>query len=89
MPYPLRYRFAWKARLITDVLRSFLRAVFADHRRRARNLLGIRKGSCAAGRKRSFGVFIQRFGSALNLTPHFHTLVLDGVYAGPSSNPGA
>jgi hypothetical protein len=49
MPYPLRYRFAWKARLITDVLRSFLRAVFADHRRRARNLLGIRKGSCAAG----------------------------------------
>ena len=25
--------------------------------------------------------FIQRFGSALNLTPHFHVLVLDGVYA--------
>jgi hypothetical protein len=32
--------------------------------------------------------FIQRFGSALNLTPHFHTLVLDGVYAGTASEPG-
>jgi hypothetical protein len=83
MPYPLRYRCAWKARLITDVLRSFLRAVFADHRRRARNLLGIRKASCGSV------TYIQRFGSALNLTSHFHTLVLDGVYAGPSSNPGA
>jgi hypothetical protein len=28
--------------------------------------------------------FIQRFGSALNLTPHFHALVLDGIYPGPS-----
>ena len=24
--------------------------------------------------------FIQRFGDALNLNVHFHTLVLDGVY---------
>jgi hypothetical protein len=32
--------------------------------------------------------FIQRFGSALNLTPHFHSLVLDGVYAGPAHHPG-
>jgi hypothetical protein len=33
--------------------------------------------------------FIQRFGSALNLTPHFHTLVLDGVYAGRSHDLGS
>jgi hypothetical protein len=32
--------------------------------------------------------FIQRFGSALNLAPHFHSLVLDGVYPGPAYAPG-
>ncbi len=82
LPYPLRYRCAWNARLTTEVLRAFLRAVFADQRRRARKQLGIRKGSCGSV------TFIQRFGSALNLTPHFHTLVLDGVYAGTSSDLG-
>ena len=25
--------------------------------------------------------FIQRWGSALNLTPHFHVLCINGVYA--------
>ena len=82
LPYPLRYRCAWNARLTSEVLRAFLRAVFADQRRRARALFGIRKGQCGSV------TFIQRFGSALNLTPHFHTLVLDGVYAGPSHSPG-
>ena len=42
-------------------------------RRRARGL-GIREG-----RSGSLTV-IQRFGSALNLNVHFHTLVLDGVF---------
>jgi len=82
LPYPLRYRCAWNARLTTEVLRAFLRAVFADQRRRARKLFGIRKGKCGSV------TFIQRFGSALNLTPHFHTLVLDGFYAGTASSPG-
>ena len=82
LPYPLRYRCAWNARLTSEVLRAFLRAVFADQRRRARRLFGIRKGQCGSV------TFIQRFGSALNLTPHFHTLVLDGVYAGPSHSLG-
>jgi hypothetical protein len=36
---------------------------------------GIPGGQCGAV------TFIQRFGSALNLTPHFHVLVFDGVYA--------
>ncbi len=31
---------------------------------------------------------LQRFGSALNLTPHLHTLGLDGVFIGPSHSPG-
>lgn len=82
LPYPLRYRCAWNARLTSEVLQSFLRAVFADQRRRARRQLGVRKGSCRSV------TFIQRFGSELNLTPHFHTLVLDGVYPGTASEPG-
>ena len=82
LPYPLRYRCAWNARLTSQVLRAFMRSVYADQRRRARALFGIRQGQCGSV------TFIQRFGSALNLTPHFHTLVLDGVYPGPSYAPG-
>jgi hypothetical protein len=82
LPYPLRSRCAWNARLTSEVLRCFLRAVFADQRRRAKRDLGIRRGGCGSV------TFIQRFGSALNLTPHFHTLVLDGVYPGTASVPG-
>jgi hypothetical protein len=82
LPYPLRYRCAWNARLTSEVLRSFLRAVFTDTRRRAKRGLGVRGGACGSV------TFIQRFGSALNLTPHFHTLVLDGVYEGGASAPG-
>ncbi len=30
--------------------------------------------------------FAQRFGSALNLKPHFHSLVVDGVFNGKNAN---
>jgi hypothetical protein len=82
LPYPLRYRCAWDARLTSEVLRAFLRALFADLRRRARSQYRVGRGHCGSV------TFIQRFGSALNLTPHFHSLVLDGVYEGPASAPG-
>jgi hypothetical protein len=82
LPYPLRYRCAWDACLTSAVLRSFLRALFAELRRRARRQHGVRRGHCGSV------TFLQRFGSALNCTPHFHSLVLDGVYAGPSHTPG-
>ena len=83
LPYPLRYRCAWDARLTSEVLRAFLRALFADQRRRARLHHGVRSGSCGAV------TAIQRFGSALNLAPHFYTLLLDGIYPGPAHTPGA
>jgi len=82
LPYPLRYRCAWDARLTSEVLRAFLRALFADQRRRARIHHGVQLAQCGAV------TAIQRFGSALNLNPHFHSMVLDGVYAGPSHAPG-
>ena len=74
LPYPLRYRCAYDARLASAGLRAFVRALFAELRRRTRRQWGVRAGQCGAV------TFIQRFGSALNLNVHFHTLALDGAY---------
>jgi hypothetical protein len=79
LPYALRYRCAYDARLTSEVLRAFLRALFAELRRRARQRWKMRAPQCGAV------TFIQRFGSALNLNLHFHTLALDGVYADDES----
>jgi hypothetical protein len=43
-------------------------------RRRAKKQFGIRKAKCGAV------TFIQRFGGAINLNVHFHSLVMDGIY---------
>jgi hypothetical protein len=59
-----------------------VRALFAELRRRARQHWGTRASQCGAV------TFVQRFGSALNLNVHFHTLALDGVYTDDGS-PGA
>jgi hypothetical protein len=75
LPYPLRYRCAYDAKLTSEVLRAFLRALFAELRRRSRHHWGVRAQQCGAV------TFLQRFGSAMNLNLHFHTLALDGVYA--------
>ncbi len=74
LPYPLRYRCAYDAKLASQVLRAFIRSLFAELRRRARGKWGFPAEQCGAV------TFIQRFGSALNLNLHFHTLALDGVY---------
>ena len=74
LPYPLRYRCAYDAKLTSAVLRAFLQALFAELRRRVQRQWGVRAEQCGAV------TFIQRFGSALNLNIHFHTLALDGVY---------
>lgn len=55
------------------MLRLFLRALFAWQRRCARQK-GVTDPLCGAV------TCIQRFGSALNLNLHFHTLVPDGVF---------
>jgi hypothetical protein len=78
IPYPLRYRLAYDADLCTAVLTVFLRAVLGALRRRARTRLGIPDGRSGAV------TYIQRFGSAINLNVHFHTLALDGVFTSPS-----
>jgi hypothetical protein len=57
------------------LIRIFIPAIFSSRRRRA-GAYGIPRGLCGAV------AFVQRFGSGLNLHPHVHVLVLDGVLAG-------
>jgi hypothetical protein len=76
LPFALRYRLAWDAGLASQVLGLFIRTVFASLRRRAKVAAARRRGpQCGAV------TFVQRFRDALNLNVHFHSLVLDGVYA--------
>jgi hypothetical protein len=82
LPFALRYRLAYDAPLTSAVLGLFVRAVFASLRRRAQRHWGGARGQCGAV------TIVQRFGDALNLNLHFHSLLLDGVYApGPSGTP--
>ena len=48
LPYPLRYRCAYDAKLTSEVLRAFLRALFAELRRRVRRQWGTRAEQCGA-----------------------------------------
>lgn len=60
------------------VRRVFLRGVLGFYRSRAL------ADGVAGGRTRAVNQ-IQRFGSAVNLNPHFHALVLDVVYTSPEA----
>ncbi|MCL4686271.1 transposase [Myxococcota bacterium] len=75
LPFALRYRLAYDAPLTSAVLGVFVRTVIASLRRRAREQWGVTRGQCGAV------TVVQRFGDALNLNVHFHSLLLDGVYA--------
>ena len=74
LPYRLRYRLAWDHALCRAVVGRTMRAILGFLRRRAREdgVMDGRSGAVA---------IVQRFGGALNLNVHFHTFVLDGVFA--------
>jgi hypothetical protein len=74
-PFALRYRLASDAALMSCVLNVFICTVFGELRRRAKELFGLKSSQCGAA------TFIQRFNDALNVAPHFHSIVIDGVYA--------
>ncbi|MDH3438798.1 MAG: transposase [Betaproteobacteria bacterium] len=74
LPFPLRYRMAFDTSLTAEVARELVRAVFGSLRRRARRGARLRYPRCGAV------TFVQRFGDALNLNVHFHTLTLEAVY---------
>ncbi|MBW2316103.1 MAG: transposase zinc-binding domain-containing protein [Deltaproteobacteria bacterium] len=53
LPYPLRYRCAYDAALTSAVLRAFIRALFAELRRRERERWDLRPEQCGADRRAS------------------------------------
>ena len=73
VPWVLRYRLAVDRPLLGRVLGTSLRTLFAWQRRRGR-ARGVRDGHTGSV------TFVQRFGGALNLHPHFHTLIPDGLF---------
>ena len=73
-PYPLRFLFATRPAVLTQVLGIVYPAISTFLVRRA----GLRSG---AGARTGAVTLIQRFGSALNLNPHLHMLFVDGAYA--------
>ena len=81
LPFALRYRMAYDRRLTSDVLNVFIRALFGELQRRAKQLRGLRSTQCGAV------TFVQRFGDALNANVHFHSMVIDGVYAAGEDGP--
>jgi len=74
LPYRLRYLLAYNHGLCRAVLAVHVRAVLGFYRRRARRR-GVRDGRGGAV------TVIQRFGGGLRLNVHFHSLLLDGVFA--------
>jgi Transposase zinc-binding domain/Putative transposase len=73
LPINVRYRLAYDGKLLSDVLSVFLRVVRGWYRKRGKEA-GIKE--CKGGSV----TFSQRFGSALNLNPHVHSLLFDGVF---------
>ncbi len=73
LPHRLRYALAWDHELCRAVLAVFVRALLGFERRRAarRGIRGGQGGTVTA---------IQRFGSAVNLNVHLHTLAVQGVF---------
>jgi hypothetical protein len=84
LPWALRYRMAYDPALTSAVLNELVRAVSASLRRRAR-----RRWRLAPGTQLRCGAvtFVQRFGDALNVNVHFHSLALDGVFVLEAGDP--
>jgi len=81
-PWELRFHLAMDGKLLSELRTAFLRMVFAWQRRRGREL-GLRGGEAGAI------TFTQRFGGILNLNPHFHSILPDGLFVpGPDGTVG-
>ena len=79
-PYPLRFLFATRPAVLSQVLGIVYRAISTFLIRRA----GLR---VSTGARTGAVTLIQRFGSALNLNIHLHMLFVDGVYTFEQERP--
>ena len=73
LPFSLRFPLAFDGELLRQVLRIFTDTVSGWYRKR-HVTRGLPEGETGAV------TVIQRANSDLRLSPHFHTLFLDGVY---------
>ncbi len=80
VPYPLRYLFATNPKVMSQVLTIVHRVISTFLIKRARMTV-------KSGAQSGAVTLIQRFGSALNLNPHFHMLYLNGVYDRNAARP--
>jgi len=71
-PRRIRVALAKDTQLLSEVLRACMRKVFAYQRKKAR-ALGL------SGAKTFAVCFVQRFGSLLQMNPHAHAVLPDGV----------
>jgi len=81
MPFPLRFPLAFDGQLLGQVLRLFTDTVAGWYGKRhaARGLPDGETGAVTV---------IQRANSDLRLSPHFHTLFLDGLYSADRDGKG-
>jgi hypothetical protein len=77
VPPPLRYRLAYDKELMRLLLRCCSDVLFGWLRYRAKEKLGLQSVRDAHP---GAITFVQRFGSALNLNVHLHSLLTDGVF---------
>lgn len=84
-PMPARFWMARNPHLMSSLLNIFMRAVHRYYKNSflKNSALNLREYKVQTG---SLTV-IQRFGGALNLNIHFHTLFLDGVYVSKTADP--
>jgi len=77
VPAPLRFLIAYDNEALKVVLDAFIKTVSSWLRKKAK------EDGAASQRQRAYAgavTFIQRFGSALNLNTHMHTVFSDGVF---------
>ena len=77
LPPPLRYLIAYDTEACSAVRGAFIKALFAWLRLSAKKKHGLQSAQLAFP---GAITFVQRFGGALNLNVHSHTLVTDGVF---------
>jgi len=72
-PYKLRFLMAYNQKLTNRILSIFIKTLNSYQKKKAKRY-GIKNSKLGSV------TFIQRFGSALNLNVHFHSLFTDGVF---------
>jgi hypothetical protein len=76
-PPPLRFVLAYDSALLSKALDCFIRSVSHWQRHEAKKRYGL---SSVAEAITAAVTVVQRFGSAINLHPHLHSLFADGVW---------